>query len=84
MDLRGAKGTYKGLKKVICDRWSLIKFGNCIKCFVLFEWCNRWKEKKGKNKEGLYEQVRDGRCQLEDLILGILVVAVDQRIDRRL
>ena len=55
MDLKEAKRMYKRLKKVICDRWSLARFGSCIWCFVLFEWCNKWKEKKRKNKKGLFE-----------------------------
>ena len=41
MDLKRIKGMYKGLKKTICDRQNLVRFGSCIKCFVLFEWCNR-------------------------------------------
>ena len=46
MDLRGAKRMYKGMKKVIHDKWNLAKFRNCTKCFMSFEWCNKWKEKK--------------------------------------
>ena len=37
MDLGKIKRIYKGLKKIICDKWNLIRFGDYIKCFVLFE-----------------------------------------------
>ena len=84
MDLGRAKKMYKKLKKAICDKWNLAKFGDCTKCFVLFEWCNRWKEKKKKKKKKLFEQVRGKKCQLEDLILRILAVAMDWGIDKKL
>ena len=84
MDSEEAKRIYKKLKKAICDKQSLARFKSCTKYFMPFEWCNRWKKKKGKNKKGLFEQVKGKKYQLEDLILKILAVAMDQGMDKGL
>ena len=84
MDLEGTKRIYKRLKKAIHDKQSLTKFRNCTKCFMPFEWCNKWKEKRKKNEKKLFEQVKNGRCQLEDLILGILAIAMNWGMNKRL
>ena len=83
MDLEGIKRMYKRLKKAIRDKQNLAKFGNYIKCFVLFEWCNKWKKKK-KNEKKLFEQMKNKKCQLEDLILEILTVVMDWEMDKGL
>ena len=59
MDLKEIKRMYKRLKKIICDKWNLVKFGNCTWYFMPFEWCNKWKKKKEKNKKGLFEQMKN-------------------------
>ena len=84
MDSKRTKRIYKGLKKVICDKWSLTKFRSYTKCFVLFKWCNKWKRKNWKNKRKLFKQVRNKKCQLKHLILEILAVVMDQKIDKGL
>ena len=42
------------------------------------------KEKKKKNKKRLFEQVKNKKCQLEDLILGILAVVMNWKMNKGL
>lgn len=66
-----------------CQRWKkemsegkrLAPYAGCYWCLVPQAWCDRWREKAGAGRAGMYEPV-EGRseCEYRDIVVEIVGV----------
>lgn len=62
-------------KEGIRRRKELAPYGGCHICFMPQAWCNRWREKSGAGKAGMFEWVKEEKqCDHQDVVMETLAV----------